>query len=216
MRAVRFSTREEAGRLVAEKLGHLRTLHPVVLGVAHGGLPLAKIVAEALGGDLDVVVIHRLTLASRPGETIGAIDEEGSTFLPANDALTAESELKEAMASATAEVERRRAVYASAHQPVPIRGRVAVVVDEGVITGSTLVAAIRYVRGRRPRRVVAAVPLATSPALGLVRAHADEVVCLRELPAVRSFAEFYDVLPLVTDSEVLHLLSTSGTSRLPA
>lgn len=212
MEAVRFSSREQAGRLVANELRHLRALHPVVLGVAHGGVPVAKTVADALGGDLDVVVIHKLALASRPGETIGAVDEQGSVFLWAADVLAAERELEQAVAEATAEVRRQRALYLSAHEPVSIRGRVAVVVDEGAMTGSTLVAAIRWARAQRPRRVVAAAPFATTPALRLVRAHADAVVCLSEVPALGSLAEFYDVLPLVSDSDVLRLLSASGTS----
>ncbi len=212
---MRFRNREEAARLLAQRLQHYRGQHPLVLGIARGGVPLAKVLADQLGGDLDVVLVEKLRLPSHPEQTLGAVDEDGNVYTFADNLHAGPEEVAREIQARLEDLQRRRMWYSSVQMPIPIRGRVVIVVDDGVATGSSMVAAIRAIRGHRPRRVVAAVPVAAPESLRAVKAHADEVACLHTPKLFRTVAHNYDHLPVVTDDMVQQLLSASGSSHLP-
>lgn len=212
---MRFRNREEAARLLAHRLQHYRSQHPLVLGLPRGGMTVAKIVADGLGGDLDVILIEKLPSPIPQGPAIGAVDEDGNLYISSDDVCLGLEELEQLTRAEADALRQRRQFFAVAHAPVPIRGRVVIAVDEGVATGVSLVAAIRSIRGHRPRRVVAAVPVAPAESLRLVKAHADDVACLHTPKVFRTIRAFYDDFPPVSDATVLRLLSASGSSQLP-
>ncbi len=209
---MRFTTREAAAVLLANELQRFKPHRPLVLGVPRGGVPGAQRISERIGGDFDVVLIRRLLIPEQPEPAIGAVDGAGRVYH--YGARTAERPdlYREEVAAQRIELERRRRLYAAARPPVSPAGRVAIIVDDGMATGSTMVAAVRAVRAERPLRVVAAVPVASRAAVDLARSYADELICLHSPRMFYNIGEFYDDFSPVADSDVVALLET-GASR---
>jgi putative phosphoribosyl transferase len=179
-----FENRAEAGQLLARRLNKFRGQHPLVLAIPRGAVPMGKIVADALDGDLDVVLVRKLRAPQNPELAIGSIDETGTVYLDPDtrdlwDELYLEDEKKVELET----IRRRRQMYQPMGSPIDAAGRVVIVLDDGIATGSTMIAALRAVRARRPAKLIAATGVASSEALGLIRREADEVVCL-EAPAI--------------------------------
>jgi putative phosphoribosyl transferase len=179
-----FENRAEAGQLLARRLNKFRGQHPLVLAIPRGAVPMGKIVADALDGDLDVVLVRKLRASQNPELAIGSIDETGTVYLDPDtrdlwDELYLEDEKKVQLET----IQRRRQMYQPMGSPIDAAGRVVIVLDDGIATGSTMIAALRAVRARRPAKLIAATGVASSEALGLIRREADEVVCL-EAPAI--------------------------------
>lgn len=203
---MRFTNREKAARLLADELQRFKTQHPLVLGVPRGGVPMAKVVAGRLGCDFDVVLVQKLRTPGEPDLAMGAVDEAGQVFrFGARAAVSPELYAGE-VAEQVAEIRRRRRVYSAVRAPLPPTGHTAIIVDDGLATGASMVAAIRSVRGQRPLRIVAAVPVAPTSALDLAKAYADEVVCLSTPRLFFALRDFYDDFTPVDDSEVVALL----------
>jgi predicted phosphoribosyltransferase len=208
---MRFKNREEAGRLLAQRLQPYRGQHPLVLGVPRGGMPIARVIADELGGDMDVVLVRKLRSPRHLDQTLGAVDEQGNVYTFSDRVRFTVEELARELHERTEQIRRQRWRYSSVAAPIPIRGRIVIVVDDGVATGSTLVSAIRAIRGHRPRRVVAAVPISAAEALRTIKAHADEVICLHTPRLFRSIEHGYDHFEEVTDETVMGLLRAPAT-----
>ncbi|WP_104476710.1 phosphoribosyltransferase family protein [Actinokineospora auranticolor] len=206
---MRYADRAEAGRVLAGHLAHLRRADPVVLGLPRGGVPVAAVVARALAAELDVVLVAKVGAPESPELAVGAVGE-GGVEVRADRVLRL---LALSWSDVTGVAERARAAVADkaarlrgGAPPRGLVGRVAVVVDDGVATGSTVEAAIRVVRGLGAAWVVLAAPVAPASTLARLREIADEVVCPlapREFTAVGAF---YDDFTQVTDAEVRALL----------
>lgn len=201
---LRFEDREEAAHALVYRLRGFRGQHPLVLAVPRGGVPMARIVADGLDGELDVVLVHKLGAPGNPEFAIGAIGEDGRVELTRYgwsvvDAthVTAEAELQ------LAELRLRRAHYTPSRTPIDPHDRVVIVVDDGVATGATLHLALSLVRQRGPRRLVAAVAVGAPEALDLLRTVADEVVCLHAPVAFLAVGEFFRSFRQVSDEEVI-------------
>jgi len=170
--------------MLARRLNKFRGQHPLVLAIPRGAVPMGKIVADALDGDLDVVLVRKLRAPKNPELAIGSIDETGTVYLDPDtrdlwDELYLEDEKKVQLET----IQRRRQMYQPMGSPIDAAGRVVIVLDDGIATGSTMIAALRAVRARHPAKLIAATGVASSEALGLIRREADEVVCL-EAPAI--------------------------------
>jgi len=174
---------------------------------------MAKIIADGLEGELDVILVRKLRAPHNPELAIGSIDDTGAVYLdPDTRELWDEPYLDAEKNAQLATLRERRRMYEPVGPPVDIAGRVVIVVDDGVATGSTMIAALRAVRARKPSRLIAAVGVASTEALRLIRREADEVVCL-EAPAIlyaigyhfRDFAQ-------VSDEEVVATLRKARTS----
>ena len=211
-----FENRAEAGRMLVRRLEQHRGQHPLVLAIPRGAVPMGKIVADALDGDLDVVLVRKLRAPGNPELAIGSIDENGAVYLdPDTRDLWTDAYLEDEEALQLETVRRRRRMYEPAGGPIDAAGRVVIVLDDGIATGSTMIAALRAVRTRRPSTLIAATAVASAQALRLIRREADEVVCL-ETPDmlfaigmhVRDFAQ-------VSDEEVLATLR-QARRRTPA
>lgn len=207
-----FTDREDAGRQLAAQLSSCAGLNPLVLAIPRGAVPMAHIIAQALGGELDVVLVHKLGAPFNPEYAIGSVDETGWVYVtPEAAAAGATPEYLEREQSRQIEsLRQRRTAYTPFCPPVSATGRTAIVVDDGLATGATMIAALHAVRSRDPARLIAAVPVAPPDTLERVRPHADEVVCLLTPPHFGAVSQFYAAFPEVTDDTVMTILKEAG------
>lgn len=209
-----FTDRPEAGRLLADHVGHLRTADPVVLALPRGGVPVAHPVARALDAPLDVILVRKLGVPSHPEVAYGAVSEDGVRVV--NDdvlaaAHTGAGELEDTERTARAELARQAERFRGNRPRVPVAGRTAVLVDDGVATGATASAACRVAAAQGAARVVLAVPVAPPDTVAALERSVDEVVCLSTPKVFFAVGEWYRDFSQTTDEEVLDLLSRSRT-----
>jgi putative phosphoribosyl transferase len=214
-----FADRDEAGRELAEEIARCcppgsSEQRPLVLALPRGGVPVAVPVAARLDADLGVVVARKIGAPGRPEYGIGAIAEDGHpTFdIDALDALgLTENDLAETVAAERVELDRRIRQYRGGRPLPPVAGRTVVLVDDGLATGVTAVAGLRWLRLRGPARLILAVPVCASAARDLVDAEADQVVCLHMPPLFRAVGQWYDDFDQLTDADVDRLLHATAT-----
>lgn len=204
---MRFKNREHAAHLLVERLSPLyKDKNPLVLGVPRGALPMAKIIADALEGDLDVVLVHKLGHPESPELAIGAIDESGKAFV-SDWAMDIDPEYLAAEKQRQLEVlRRRRAAYTPLRARIDPCGRTAIVVDDGIATGSTMTAALRAVRARNPARLIAAVGVASQAAARAISQECDEIFCLKMPVDFYAVGQFFEDFEQVTDQRVVEIL----------
>jgi len=203
-----FTDRADAAGKLARALKAYAGKRPLILAVPRGAVPMGAILADALGGDLDIVLVRKLGAPGNPEFAIGAVDETGWTYLAPHAALAgADSVYVDRERAAQLEVLReRRAAYTPGREPTSASGRVVIVVDDGLATGASMMAALHAVRQQQPARLVCAVPVAPPATLEWLRPYADELVCLEAPPRFRAVGEFYRDFPQVEDAEVVACL----------
>jgi len=204
-----FADRVQAGRRLARKLDHLRGEQVVVLGLPRGGVPVAFEVAMALGAPLDVIVVRKLGVPFQPELGMGAIGEDGVRVI--NDdvvrhAAVTDPELAEVEARERVELERRAARFRGDQPRISLHGRVALVVDDGVATGSTARAACQVARAHGATRVVLAVPVAPRDWTERMAGVADEYVALDTPRGFYAVGQYYDNFSQTSDDEVVACL----------
>ncbi|WP_067534708.1 phosphoribosyltransferase [Nocardia crassostreae] len=207
-----YQDRGGAGRALGGVLRHLRAADPLVLGLPRGGVPVAAAVRDAIGGDLDVLLVRKLGVPWQPELAMGAIGEDGVRVLN-DDVLRHTGVTPEQVAAIEGleriELERRRQVLRAASPALPLKDRIAVIVDDGMATGATVAAACEIARLHEPRRVVVAVPVSSAEALHRIRALADEVICPLVPRFLGGVGGAYRDFHQLTDEEVVDLLSES-------
>lgn len=205
----RFRNREHAGRELAGALSGRVGDRPLVLALPRGGVPVASAVASATGGGLDIVVARKISAPGQPEFGIGALAEDGPAVLDRRslaDMGVTEADLAGAIRRERAEVDRRTRRYRDG-RPVPaVTGREVVLVDDGIATGVTARAALRWLRDGRPLRVVLAVPTCSGQAEHDLAREADEFVCLHMPPYFYAVGQAYADFRQVGDDEVIRLL----------
>lgn len=213
-----FRDRREAGRLLAERLlDHRDDPDVIVLGLPRGGVPVAYEVAMALGAPLDVVVVRKLGVPSRPEVAMGAIGEQGVRYID-DDLIrrigVADADVQDVERREQRELERRAHRLRTARPGVTLDGRTVIVVDDGAATGSTAQAACRVVRALHARRIVLAVPVAPSDWTKRLQDAADEYVAVETHWRFSSVGLFYRDFAQVSDDEVVELLQAAARERL--
>ncbi|MBS0476389.1 MAG: phosphoribosyltransferase [Proteobacteria bacterium] len=203
-----FRDRIDAAERLAERLQAYRGQRPLVLAIPRGAVPMAKALAQALQGDLDVVLVRKLRAPFDPEFAIGSIDESGWTYLSphAESAGAGQDYIAQEKRRQLDTIRQRRALYTPIRPPLDPAGRIAIVVDDGLATGATMMAALHSLRQRRPARLICAVPVSSPEALAKVRPLADEVLCLQAPADFWGVGQFYRDFAQVEDDEVIALL----------
>lgn len=202
-----FENRAEAAALLVEQLSKYRGQRPVVLAIPRGAVPMCQTIASGLAGELDVVLVRKLRAPHNPELAIGSIDELGHVYIdPDTRDLFTDDYLAREQALQLETLHRRRAMYSQAVPAVDITGRIAIVVDDGIATGSTMIAALRAVRARGPAHLVAATAVAPEETLRIIRREADEVVCLEVPPVLYAIGMHFRDFAQVSDEEVMTTL----------
>lgn len=205
-----FADRDQAGRALAYRLAERMPAapgrdRPLVLALPRGGVPVAAAVAERLPGDLDVVIARKIGAPGRPELGVGAIAEDGPPVLD-RDTLrelgVTEADLAGTIEAERAELARRARRYRRDRPPPDVTGRTAVLVDDGLATGVTARAALRWLHGRRPERIVLAVPVCSRPARDALAGDADLVVCLHAPERFVAVGQWYGDFRQLTDADV--------------
>ncbi len=210
MRSRVFSDRAQAGRALAAELARREWIDPIVLGIARGGVPVAGVVARRLNAPLDVAVARKIGAPGRPEIGVGAVtasgaaiyDQAGLDMLGLSVADLAETENAE-----RAEARRRIAEYRRDREPVSVRDRDVILIDDGLATGVTATAMLRSLREEGPLSVVLAVPVCAPRAANTLRGEADDVVCVEEPLQFRAVGQWYADFRQVKDKDVIELLS---------
>jgi putative phosphoribosyl transferase len=215
--AVLFADRSDAGRALAGMLEDERGPGLVVVGLARGGVEVAAEVARALNAPLDVVAVRKVGHPWQPEYGIGAVTPGDGVYLRGPDGLTAE-QVAAAVEEATARAEQLDRRLHAECPPIALAGETALVVDDGLATGATMIAALRWARASGAARVVAAVPVAAAESVALVRPEADELVCLHVLSEFLAVGVWYASFEQVADEDVVRLLeeNRSRRARMPA
>lgn len=210
-----FRDRAEAARRMATVLWSYRGKNPLIVAIPRGAVPMAKIIADELDGELDIVMTRKLHAPGSPEFAIGAVDETGWTYLAdyAEQTGATREYIAREVAAERETMRRRRVLYTPARGPVDPAQRIVIVVDDGLATGATMIAALHSMRARDPKRLICAVPVASPEAVGKVRPYADEVVCLQTPEFFRAVGQFYRIFPQVDDDEVIALLNASTAPR---
>lgn len=205
----RFADRSDAGRRLAEALEDYRGRDVLVLGLPRGGVPVAYEVARALGAPLDVLVVRKLGVPYQPELAFGAIGEDGARVLNQSvlrHVRVGESDIAAVEAAQRIELQRRIERYRGGRPPLPLAGRVVIIVDDGFATGSTAQAAVTVARAHGAATVVLAAPIGSGETVAALRSVADDVVCLGAPAGFVAVGQGYRDFRQTTDDEVCALL----------
>jgi len=204
-----FESRLDAARRLAQALGAYKGRNPLVLAIPRGAVAMGAEIARLLEGELDVVLVKKLHAPGSPEFAVGAVDESGWTYVAgyAASAGADQAYLAREKDAELALLRRRRAQYTPARAPADPAGRVAIVVDDGIATGASMIAALHAVRAKQPARLLCAVPVAPAESLEQIRPYADELVCLETPEGFTAVGQFYRHFEQVEDDEVVALLA---------
>ncbi|MEL6878538.1 MAG: phosphoribosyltransferase family protein [Pseudomonadota bacterium] len=214
---VQFADRRDAGRKLAKALLALNLHDPVILALPRGGVPLGLEVAQALDAPLDLIMVRKIGAPGHAEYGIGAVVDGANPQVVIDRAMAEtvgadESYLQRVLEQNVAEIDRRRIAY-GVEDPIPIKGRTAIVVDDGIATGNTAKAALKAIARSKPARIILAVPVAARDALEALKPLCDEVICLHSPRAFQAVGVHYDDFGQTSDEEVIALLRQANLSK---
>lgn len=208
-----FRDRNEAAIRLAGRLAAYRGKNPLILAIPRGAVPMAKIIADELQGELDVVLVRKLRASHQPELAIGSVNESGWTFIAEYAELYGENrsyiETEQRLQMET--IRQRRAQYTPIRAPIDPNGRIVIVVDDGLATGATMISALHSLRAMKLVKLICAVPVSPPDTLAKVADLVDEVVCLETPESFQAVGQFYQYFPQVDDDEVIKILQVQGS-----
>ena len=196
-----FKNRIQAGKKLAEKLAEYKNKKDIlVLGIPRGGIEVASAVAKELNAELSVIITKKITYPSNPEFAVGAASL--GSYLIDEDYKHAEKTLKEDIKKLMSEIKSRYKKYTNGKIPI-LKGKTIIIADDGLATGHTMLAAIKYARSKKPKKIIAAVPVSSQEAYESVKKLADKIVCL-DIP-INFFAvgNFYQEFGQLSDGDVI-------------
>ena len=213
---MKFLDRADAGARLAAQLVHLKDRMPVVLALPRGGVALGRVIADRLGAPFDVVLVRKIGVPWQPELALGAVADGGTPEIFVDERMQQALAIppdyvREETAQLLAEIERRRLIYCAGRPPVEVSGKTAIVVDDGIATGSTMRVALRAVRRRGPAHLVLAAPVAAPETLAALKDEADETVCVATPAGLGAIGFYYDDFHQMSDDEVTELLAPRTT-----
>lgn len=210
-----FRDRDEAGQALAARLLHMRLAPPVVvLALPRGGVPIGAAVARALGAPLDLLMVRKIGLPWQPELALAAVVDGERPEIVIDEEVADHSGVEHDYIEKQAlielrEIDRRRRLYLEGRAAVAVEGCTAIVVDDGIATGTTVRAALKALRRSHPARLMLAVPVAPADTIAALRSEVDDIVCLSQPYPFRAIGEHYADFHQVSDDEVLAALASS-------
>src|SRR5690554_5945171 len=204
-----FRNRLDAAHRLATRLGHLSGRHPLVLAIPRGGVPMGRVIADALQGDLDVVLVRKVGAPGNPEYAIGAVSEDGSVHMEETAREYSDDWIAREVGRQRELIEERRRRYTPVRSPIDPSGRIVVVVDDGSATGATMAAALATLRQRGPTRLIAALGVAPPDTLARLKAMADGWACPGAPRHFGAVGQFFADFGQVEDEEVVRLLGAT-------
>ncbi len=204
-----FRDREQAGQQLASSLEKYRDKNPLILGIPRGGVVVAYQVAKVLKAQLDVIVARKLGAPSQPEFAIGAIAPNGIRVLNKESVHyfgLSKQDIENLVARQQQEMERRIQLYRSGREDLDVEDRIVIVIDDGLATGLTAIAAVRSVKKGGAKQIILAVPVCAADTFRNMQQEADEVICLSVPEYFDAVGRFYQDFPQTTDDEVITLL----------
>ena len=210
-----FADREDAARQLATKLRCLALHNPVVLAIPRGGVVTGSVLARETGADFDVVLSRKLRAPYQPELAIGAVGEGGEVYLNHHidgAVMVDKSYLEAERQRQVKAIEERQKLFRAGRARIPLTGRSVILTDDGIATGSTMIAAIRVVKAFKPRELVVAVPVAPMSQLDEFRGLCDHFICLEAPANFHAVGQFYESFETVEDEEVVRLLQEAASA----
>lgn len=201
----RFKNRAEAGLLLAERLTEQNVVKPVILALPRGGVPVAYEVSKRLNAPLDLILVKKIGAPGQPEYAVGAVSEDVKPLF--NEGVILEfdlnrKELQRLAEEKRIEIKQQLKKFRGKKSAIDVASRSLIVVDDGAATGSTLLAALQFIKKKNPLRILVAVPVGPSEAIEKIRAEVDQVICLRQPRPFFSVGSWYDDFSEITDEEV--------------
>jgi len=213
-----FRNRTDAGQRLATALIRYKSLKPIILALPRGGVPVAAEVAAALDAPLDLVLVRKIGVPNQPELAMGAVTDGEQPMVVRNSEIIeacgiSEQEFDAVAKEELAEIERRRRRYIGDRARAGVEGKVAIIIDDGIATGATTLAAIQAVRNRRPKELVLAVPVAPLDTVKKLHSEVDAVVCLDTPEELGAIGYFYRDFHQIGDEEVIATLRRFPANR---
>lgn len=204
-----FDSRVQSGRLLAAELQNFKDKSPIVLGIPRGGVIVAGEIASALDGDLDVMLTRKLGSPGNPELAIGAVAENGAAVV--DETLVAYTSASQAYIDAeiknqTLEIARRSGIFRMIQPKLPLGGRVVIITDDGVATGSTMLASLMAAHREKPAQLICALPVGPQDTIEKLAEFVDLLLCLRMPPQFAAVGQFYLEFEQTSDEEVVEVL----------
>lgn len=214
-----FADREDAGRQLGRALARFKALHPLILALPRGGVPVAFEVAKALQAPMDLILVRKIGAPGHAEFGIGAVVDGSDPQTVLDEQTIAAAGIPRAFVEAETkrqlqEIERRRHAYLGDRAPIPTRGRNVIVVDDGIATGGTVKAALKALRRTGAKHTILAVPVAPPEALHQLRPDVDEIVCLNTPTPFFAVGLHYRDFEQTSDAEVIDLLARSRSTAV--
>lgn len=205
-----FANREQAAMRLSEALRPLELRNPLVLAIPRGGVVTGAVLARQLGAELDVVLARKLGAPSQPELAVGAVGEDGQVYLNRRvaEAVGADDDYIQAeQQRQMGEIARRQKLFRAARPQASVRGRSVILTDDGIATGSTMLAALHVIQGQQPHEVTVAVPVGSPDRLEPIRRLCNRLICLLAPPDFYAVGQFYQDFRPVEDEAVVELLA---------